>query len=386
MRTVLVAGALANKPGNGGEAWVRLSWLLGLRRLGVQTWFLEQIDPSTCRDAAGAPVPPERSENLAWFREVTERFGLAERSALLRTDGEILAGPARDALRDIAASADLLVNISGNLRDGSLLELPRRRAYLDLDPGYTQLWHRAGALGQALLAHEELLTVGLAIGAPGATMPLDGLSWRPVPPPIVLAEWEALTPPPPPLRFTTVASWRGGYGRVEHDGHLYGQKAHQFRRFAEVPRRSGERFEAALDIDPADAGDAELLRAGGWELADPRAVAGGPDAFRRYVQGSSAEFSPAQGIYVETRCGWLGDRTARYLACARPAVVQDTGLPSEIPLGEGLLSFADPEQALLAVRAIAEDYERHARAARRIAEERLDSDRVLGALLEDLLR
>ena len=37
MTTVVVAGALANKPGSGGEAWVRMSWVRGLGQLGV-TW------------------------------------------------------------------------------------------------------------------------------------------------------------------------------------------------------------------------------------------------------------------------------------------------------------------------------------------------------------
>jgi hypothetical protein len=390
MTVVLVAGALANKPGNGGEAWVRLSWLLGLRRLGVEAWFLEQVEADTWRDELGRPAAPQRSVNLAWFQTVTRRFGWAERAALVRPDGSVIAGWAAvdsEALREVAAAAELLINISGNLTADSLLRLPARRAYLDLDPGYTQLWHSVGALGEALLRHEELLTVGLALGRAPAKLPLGGLRWRPVPPPVVLAEWPAMEADGgASARFTTVASWRGGYGRVERDGHLYGQKAHQFRRFADVPRRSAASFEAALDIHPEDRADAELLADGGWKLVDPRAVAGDPDAFRRYVQSSAAEFSPAQGIYVETGCGWFGDRTTRYLASGRPAIVQDVGLPSCVPLGEGLLAFRTPAEALACVAAVASDYRRHARAARRLAEERLDSDQVLGELLEDLLR
>ena len=34
MATVLVGGAVANKLHNGGEAWVRLSWIRGLQQLG----------------------------------------------------------------------------------------------------------------------------------------------------------------------------------------------------------------------------------------------------------------------------------------------------------------------------------------------------------------
>jgi hypothetical protein len=374
MTVVVVAGALANKPGNGGEAWVRLSWLLGLAQLDVETWFLEQIDAAACGE-----------EHVAWFERVTRRFGLAERSALLRAgDGRVLSGPAPDALREAAAGAELLLNVSGNLTLEPLLSLPRRRAYLDLDPGYTQLWHASGALGPALERHEELLTVGLAVGRAGCRLPLGGRRWRPVPPPVVLAEWPAIDDEPE-AAFTTVASWRGGYGRVEHDGRLLGQKAHEFRRFATVPRDSGARCEAALDIHPGDGADAQLLRDGGWRLADPRAVAGDPDAFRAYVQRSPAELSPAQGVYVETACGWLGDRTTRYLACGRPAVVQRTGLPPDVPVGEGLLTFSTPAEACAAVAAVAADYGRHARAARRLAEERFDAARVVGTLLEDLL-
>jgi hypothetical protein len=373
MTVAVVAGALANKPGNGGEAWVRLSWLLALRRLGVETWFVEQIDPPALEDHA-----------VAWFEQITGRFGFADRAALLSSDGAVVHGPPLDELRDVLARADVLFNLSGNLALDGLLRLPRRRAYVDLDPGYTQLWHSQGALGAALDRHEELLTVGLAIGRNGCRLPLDGRRWRPMPPPVPLDEWPAAEDGVP-ARFTTVASWRGGYGRVEHEGRLLGQKAHEFRRFAALPRESEATFEAALAIHPADHADAERLADGGWRLVDPRAVAGDPDAFRRYVQTSFAEFSPAQGTYVETHCGWLGDRTTRYLASGRPAIVQATGLPPELCCGEGLLTFATPQEALTATEAVLADPERHARAARALAQEHLDGERVVGRVLTDLV-
>ena len=40
MSIVLVAGAIANKPFNGGEAWVRLSWARGLARMGHDVWLV----------------------------------------------------------------------------------------------------------------------------------------------------------------------------------------------------------------------------------------------------------------------------------------------------------------------------------------------------------
>lgn len=369
MTVAVVAGAIANKPRNGGEAWVRLSWVLGLKRLGIDAWLIEEVASDVAAGGRG------------WFESVVRDFGLGDRSALVDPDGRSLAGAAPDVLVDALASADVLVNISGNLTCERLLALPRRRVYLDLDPGYTQFWHVQRLLGSLLDRHEEFLTVALAIGRSACSIPTGGIDWRPTPPPVLLDEWPVAAPVRE-RRFTTVGAWRGGYGKVEHEGHTFGQKAHEFRRFANVPNGVGAPCEVALDIHPGDQKDADHLQDGGWHLVDPRAVAGDPDAFRTYVQESMAELSPAQGIYVETRSGWFSDRTTRYLASGRPAVVQDTGLPPEIPRGEGLLTFTTPDEAVAAANAVIEDYGRHARAARRIAEEHFGSERVLSDVLE----
>ena len=66
MATVVVSGALANKPFNGGEAWVRLNWILGFQKLGHDVHFVEQIDPSTTVDTDGAATPFAESVNLAY--------------------------------------------------------------------------------------------------------------------------------------------------------------------------------------------------------------------------------------------------------------------------------------------------------------------------------
>src|SRR5918999_1718579 len=73
--TVMVSGAIANKYLNGGEAWVRLSWALGLRRLGFRVYFVEEIDRGTCLDSTGKTAAFAGCENLAYFKQVPERFG-----------------------------------------------------------------------------------------------------------------------------------------------------------------------------------------------------------------------------------------------------------------------------------------------------------------------
>ena len=383
MTVAIVAGALGNKPGNGGEAWVRLSWVLGLARLGVDVWLMEEIAEDACVDGNGGLTSFEESANLAWFRRVTEGFGLEERSALLLAGGSATSGPDLRELADVASQADVLFNLSGNLRVEPLFSAPRRRVYVDLDPGYTQFWHADGSDGARLAGHDLFLTVGLNIGGRGCTVPTGGIPWQPIRPPVVIEEWP-LAPADDPARFTTVASWRGSYGRIEHGGRVYGLKAHEFRRFAELPRLSSGSFEIALDIHAADRSDLELLRGNGWRITDPRSVAGDPMAYRRYVQDSGAEFSVAQGIYVETMSGWVSDRTACYLASGKPALVQDTGPSETLSSGEGVVTFRTPEEAALGAAQILRDYTAHSEAARASAVQAFDSDKVLGDILDSV--
>ena len=371
MTTALVAGAIAGKPGQGGEAWVRLNWVLGLRRLGLDVHLVEQV-ASASDDAIG------------YFRAVTEAFGLAETSSLLLEGNDPITGPPLAELVELAGEADLLVNVSGNLRDPRLFDRVRRRVYVDLDPGFTQFWHAQGLDVGRLVEHERFYTVGANVGREGCLIPTGGIPWRAIAPPVVLEHWPA-GPPPVEPRFTTVAVWRGAYGPVEHEGRRYGLKLHEFRKLVDLPRLVPEaELEIALAIEPADAADREALLAGGWRLVDPAGAAADPEAYGAYVRGSLAELSPAQGIYVDTRSGWISDRTAVYLASGRPAVVQDTGQPV-LPVGEGLLTFDGRDSAAACVREVLADPERHAAAARRIAEEYLDSDLVLGRFLEEVL-
>lgn len=380
--TVVVAGALANKPGNGGEAWVRLGWVLGLQRLGFDVCFVEQLSPGACVDLTGAAAPVDSSHNLAFFRTVVDRFGLASSSSLIYDNGEEVYGLAHDDLLARAASAVALFNISGHLTYEPLLRRLPVKVYVDLDPGFTQFWHASGQpLG--LEAHDVHLTVGGNVGTDASPIPTSGIHWRPVRPPVVLDEWVPGTGGDRD-RFTTVGSWRGAFGPVTWDGHTFGLKVHEFRKLAELPLQAPGTFEIALAIHAADASDKAMLEGHGWRLVDPRQVAADPDAFRAYVQASGAEFSVAQGIYVETHSGWFSDRTAAYLAAGRPALVQDTGFSRTLPTGEGLVCFSTIEEAVAGAREIVGDYDRHRRAARALAETYFDSAVVLRALLADL--
>src|SRR5216684_2623642 len=311
MPLAVVSGALANKPGNGGAAWTRMSWTLGFRQLGWQVAFLEQITDAACVDAGGAPAAFEDSVNAAYFREVTRRFGLANSAALIYDNGLRILGATFGDLMMLADTADLLVNITGHLTLEPLFRRFKRKVYVDLDPGFTQIWYAGGSDGLHLEGHDVFFTVGENIGTADCPIPTSGIPWRPIRQPIVLDEWPVSSCSTEPDRFTTIASWRGPYGPLEYQGKTLGLKVHEFRKLIRLPRLAPGTFELAVDIHPADEDDRSLLNKHGWRVVDPRVVAGTPDLFRRYVQTSAAECSVAQGVYVQTHCGWFSDRTVR---------------------------------------------------------------------------
>jgi glycosyltransferase involved in cell wall biosynthesis len=295
--------------------------------------------------------------------------------------GEDAAGLPRAQVERRLASSDFLLNVMGYLDDEDLLARAPLPVFLDIDPGFGQMWRELG-LADPFAGHDRFVSVGLEVGGgPACEVPACGLEWIPTVPPVALDHWPAVSGG---AAFTSVATWRGPYGPVEYDGRTYGLRVHEFRRFLPLPERVRAKFKLALAIDRGDAADLERLRQAGWRLVDPAAVAARPASYRRFIQASAAEFTVAKAMYVDARSGWFSDRSACYLASGKPVVAQETGFSNHLPTGEGLLAFSTVEQAAAAVEAVRDDPGRHARAAREIAEEHLDAELVLGRLIEQL--
>jgi hypothetical protein len=382
-RTLITSGALARIPGNGGMAWFHLQLLLGFRRLGWDVLFLDWIDPEQCVNGGGRVVAPAESVNLRWLRSVMDRYGLADAWSLDAGAAGTFGAP-RERVLALAAEAPLLVNVMGYAGDPAVMGRVRRRVFLDIDPGFPQMWRELG-LHDAFAGHDAFVTMGMNIGKPDCGIPTCGLDWLTMPQPTVLEHWPAAGPPADDAAFTSIGGWRGPNGPVTYRGVTYGLRAHEFRRFVELPSMCpGERFEMAFDIHPGDGRDIEALQRNGWALVDPAAVAATPEDYRSFVTRSRGEFMVPKQMYVATRSGLLSDRSAYYLASGRPVLARDTGLAGLYPAGEGLLPFSTPEEAAEGVRRVRSDYARHARAARAVAEECFDSDKVLGRLLAQL--
>ncbi len=375
--SVVVAGSLAQRPFYGGHTWVLLQYLLGFRDLGWEVLFLDRLEPEMAVDSAGEPCPAERSVNWEYLNHTMRGAGLHGSFALFTEGGHRSLGmPRSEVLRRVRES-DLFLNVMGFVDLPEVLEAARTRVFLDIDPGFGQMWRQMG-LADIFGDYDLYLTVGGNLGKPGCAIPEAGIEWTPIRPPVVLSHWPATG-----YRhegFTSIGSWRGPFAPVEYEGRRFGLRVHEFRKFVGLPRITGQRFRLAIQIDPADAEDRKLLSDGGWELEDPVEAAGDPCAYFRYVQDAMAEFGVAKEMYVATSSGWISDRSVCFLASGKPVLAQETGLAGTLPTDEGLVTFRDPAEASEGAARIAADYLAHSARARGLAEEYFDSRKVLSGL------
>jgi hypothetical protein len=379
MATIAISGSIAQRPGRAGHAWVFLSYLLGFRGLGFDVLLVDRLERAMLEPAERA-AGARASRGARWLVETMRDAGLEGSYCLLLDEGAETVGISRaDALSRLAG-ADLLLDFNGFMADEELLAAPPRRAYVDIDPGFAQMWEALG-LARPFDGYDDLVSLGANVGARDSAVPANGRRWIPTRQPVLLDRWPAVSAGE---GFTSVGSWRGPFAPVEYGGRSFGLRVHEFRRFAALPGLVGAPFEIALDIDPGDDDDLRRLRDQRWRIADPARVAADLSAYRSYIQASMAEISIAKGMYVQTRGGWFSDRSAAYLASGKPVLAQDTGFGDSLPTGEGLLRFSTLEQAAAGAEEILADPGRHAVAARAIAEEFFDSKRVLTQLLEAL--
>ena len=375
---IMMCGAIAAHPlGGAGNAWAFLQYVLGFRRLGFETYYVEHIEPQKCIDDDWRPTSFAESANARFFRAVMERFDLLDHAALLEWEGTHSVGLNQAQVETLARDCALLINGSGRFHLTSVLAAVRRRLYLDMDPGFAQIWQQQYGVDMNLRGHETHVTVGLNLGAADCPFPTCGIDWQTTLPPVVLEEWG--TTAPPGEAYTTVGDWRG-YSPVQWRGVWYGQKAEEFLRVIELPRRVSVPLELCLAIHPNEP-DYHKLAENGWRLASPRQHCATPDAYREYIGSSRGECTVVKHGYAAGRSGWVSDRSACYLAAGRPVIIQDTGAARYLPTGAGLLTFTDIDSAADAIRRIEADYGTHAAAAQALARTHFDSDRVLSRVL-----
>lgn len=375
----------------GGVFWDYLQYLLGLRRLGHDVLYIEDTG-KWCYDPTAGTFVEDGGRNAAFLARHIAALDpdLAERWFFRDATGKTYGRSWNDVV-SFCRSADLLLHISASCWMREEHFAAARSVLIDTDPLYTQASLLTGTTEEVRARvdwwkrhHDVFFTVAENIGAPDCKIPTGPFNWIPTLQPVVLDCFDKAAVPVASRRrvLTTVASWEPTEKGPVVDGVAYGGKSLEFECFIDLPSRSA----LPLEVGLSGSAPTERLRAHGWMLRDGYEVSRDPWVYRDYLARSTGECSVGKNAYVASRSGWFSYRTACYLALGVPAIVQDTGFGSAIPTGEGLFTFTTPEEAQDAIERLASDPDRHAKAARAIAHEYFDSDKVLTRLIEEALR
>jgi len=365
---------VATFPEGGGHFWVYMQYMLGLRQLGCQVYWLEQfnLDPEAEQGKAALKI----------FSERMQRFGLQDNFILYATaeNGDHLTyvGRAAEEVESIFRQTDLLLNFhyaAGN----TILERFKRTALVDIDPGLLQFWMSHNQLH--VQPHDLYFTIGETVGTPRALFPDCGLTWIPIRPVVNLEAWP-FTYRPEAQFFTSISTWEiEDWVVSENEEYYENSKRINYLRFANLPQHLQQELELALYLTEEDQPERDRMESGGWNIRLSREAAGNPEAYQTYIQDSRGEISAVKPSCIFFQNAWMSDRSLCYLASGKPVVVQNTGPSTYLPDGEGLLRFSTTEQAITAIEAINSSYLHHCKTAREIAEEYFDSQKVLASLL-----
>jgi len=363
----------------GGMVWSNLHFLMGLRDLGHEVYYLEDSDDyASCYDPSRCLTDTNPSYGLKFADTVLRRLGFGERWAYHDAHTSTWHGPLAGRIPAITKDADLVLNLAcANPLRPWLQQIPRR-VYLDEDPAFTQIKLMTDDHArQRALQHNVFASFGENIPRGTAQVPKGGLPWLKARQPVFLPA-VPVAPPQPDGRFTTVMQWKS-YRTLEYEGVRYGVKAESFEPLQDLPAVTGPVFELALGGSKVPRG---MLRAKGWDMVNPLPLSEDPWTYEAFIRNSKAEFGLAKEGYVVANTGWFSERSSCYLAMGRPVLAQETGFSEWLDADAGVVPFSNCDEAAAGIKEINANYSRHCTAARAVAEAYFDSRHVLPELIE----
>jgi len=352
-----------------GVTYQFLHYLLGLRRLGYDAYYIEDSG-RWIYDPKLNEFSPDVTGNLKMVVPWLEAHGFGERWAFRGNypDGQCY-GMSEAAILQLYREAEAFLNVTGaqEIRPEHLA--CKRRIYVESDPFAAQVKVAKRDQGtiKFLADHDIHFSFGENLGAPDCGVPVEKFHWLPTRQPVALDLWNGASAPSH-AAYSTITTWHNKGKNLEWRGETwYWTKDREFEQFLDLPRRRpAVPFELAMTVN----GEVQqLVRSHGWRQTGSIEISRDAGLYRQYIQNSRAEFTVARDQYVRPKTGWFSDRSACYLAAGRPVVTQETGFSKFIPSGKGLFAFKTMEDILAAVDAIESDYETNCRAAREIANE-----------------
>jgi hypothetical protein len=383
-KRIVVMGFMGSMP-IAGVIWQHVHYVVGLQRLGHDVYYIE--------DSARLPYNPETFEvndEFDYGAKVLDRlageFDFKNRWAFCARylKNNPTAGLPLKKIRQLYRDADAILNICGTQEFNDDLLKSDRIIYVESDPGVEQIKIDQGVKSTIdyLSRHHALFTFGENVGTKKFPVPRHGFKWHATRQPIVTHLWKTNRVPKRAAVFTSIANWStSGLKDITWRGRKYlWSKSREFLRFATAPKRAGETFELATDIQDLCA--REKFERNGWRLVSPLQMSIDYWHYRDYIQQSKGEFTAAKDQYVRLNTGWFSDRSACYLAAGRPVITQETGFTKNYGGDAGLLAFRSLGEIADAVKKINADYPKHSGAARQIAREIFEAEKVLKSLLD----
>jgi hypothetical protein len=380
MPRIIIGSYVVRFPLGGFQSWM-LQWLLGFKRLGHEVYFVEKSGwNNSCYDARTRSMGSDCSHGTAVFGRLLSEHGLGSNWCFVDASGTY-HGMSRDRIETAFRDADVFIDHMRVCEWPEEASHARMRVMVDGEPAYTQM-HMESKMKSAergLIEYDRYFSVGMNVGTPTCSAPSAGKDWQPMFDPVILSLFPHV-PAPPDGPFSTVMSWQA-IKPFEHRGVTYSSKDFEFPKFLDLPRRVRATIQLALSGGEAAR---PLLDEAGWKIVDAQDATLTFNDWRTYIQASRGEFSVCKNYFVATNSGAFSDRAAAYLASGRPVVMQETGFSAHLPCGRGLFAVRNVEEAAAAINEIQGDWENHSKWAREIANDYLDTDRVLRKFLDDL--
>jgi hypothetical protein len=365
-----------------GVTYQFLHYLLGLRRLGYDPYYIEDSG-RWIYDPVLNDLSPEATPNLKAVVPILEAYGFGERWAFRGNyPGGKCYGLTEAQILRLYREVDGFLNVTGaqELRDEHLA--CRRRIYVETDPVAAQIRvaQRDPSTIETLAAYDTLFSYGGNFGNPDCRVPLERFCWLPTRQPVALDLWDNRIASPNGARLNTVATWQNAGKDLVYKGvTYYWSKDREFMKFLELPLRCNVPLELAVGVPKQVR---RVLQKNRWRILDPVRLSSDVERYRAYIRNSRGEFTVAKDQNIRLRSGWFSDRSACYLAASRPVLTQNTGFENYLPTGKGLFAFRTMADILAAIDEIERDYAGNCKAAREIGVQYFDAEKVLGSLMQ----
>src|ERR1043165_5561240 len=363
-----------------GVTYQFLHYLIGLRKLGYDAYYIEDSG-RWIYDPKLNDLSPDVTGNLAMVVPYLQTHGLGDRWAFRGNypDGKCY-GMTEAQILQLYKDADAFLNVTGAQEIRDEHRAIKRRIYVESDPFAAQVKVAQGNAGMIdmLAAHDTHFSFGENLGAPDCEVPIEKFRWLPTRQPVAMELWQGA--PHGGSTYTTITTWHNQGKNLEwHGDTWYWTKDREFEKFLDLPRRGDVPVEIATSVDEKVQ---QLLCAHDWRQTGSVEISRDAGLYRRYIQQSRGEFTVARDQYVRPNTGWFSDRTACYLAAGRPVITQETGFSKFLPTGKGLFAFKTIADILQAVDAIEIDFAGNCLAAREIAAEYFEAEKVVGSLMQ----